>query len=409
MSEIEYGGGWHGWETDRVFPFRWMSRQAGVRLPREPLQGNRYLTLLIFSEFTDYSQTISVTAGGRELAVLPLLYQWSFYSIDLRPDAGETPSSGSLEVSLTLSKVFPERYHPGDGRELGVRVGPIDFHDDPVRHESLRFFLDNAQRNNREMREGKTKLTSYPINLGIDIYGKCNINPPCVYCLWDKMKVMEGKYTDAVVDDRTLEGYGPFFKAARNLEQCSFGEPLLHPRFKEILELSRRHGKFMEISTNGQAFTCRTIEALVGKHVYLYVSLDAATRETYARIRNDNWDKIIPNLELLNQERKKEGNFPKIFMVFMPMHVNENDLEAYFQLCRKVEADSVILRPLISLWNPKIERDRGGYHFDYKREYLSREEMEDVVRRCEEYSRRYGVPVANQLNFGTLVPPGSKR
>lgn len=408
MPEVEYGDGWYGWETDKVFPFRWMSRRASVRLPRREVVRQRYLSLLIFSEFVDFSQRLTVSCEGRSLGELPLLYQWSYYSLDLEDLRRDAPSASSPELILSLNKAFPEKYHPGDGRELGIRVAPLEFHDDPVRHESLRFFLENAQKNNREMREGRTKLTSYPINLGIDLYGKCNISPPCVYCLWDKMKVMEGKYTDAVVDDRTLEGYGPFFKAARSLEQCSFGEPLLHPRFREVLELADRHGKFMEISTNGQAFTRRTIEALVGKHVYLYVSLDAATRETYAKIRNDNWDKIIPNLELLNQERKKAGNFPKIFMVFMPMRVNRSDLEPYFQLCQRIEADSLVLRPLISLWNPKIERDRGGYHFDYKQEFLSREEMLEIVSVCEGFSKRYGVPVANQLNFGTLVPPGSK-
>jgi MoaA/NifB/PqqE/SkfB family radical SAM enzyme len=258
------------------------------------------------------------------------------------------------------------------------------------------------------MRQGKTKLESYPLNLGIDLYGRCNISPPCVYCLWDKMKVMEGSYSDAVVDDKTLADYGPFFKSARNLVNCSFGEPLLHPRFQEILELCRRNGKFVEISTNGQAFTPRTIHALAGKPVSLYISLDAATRETYAKIRNDKWDAIVPNLRLLNQERKKAGNLPKIFMVFMPMRVNQGDLEAYFQLCRDIDADTLVLRPLLYLWNPQIEKDRGGYHFSYKDELLSRPELEDIFVKVEEFSKKYGVPVANQFNFGELTPPGAK-
>ncbi|MGD9347789.1 MAG: hypothetical protein PVH84_18140, partial [Candidatus Aminicenantes bacterium] len=140
--------------------------------------------------------------------------------------------------------------------------------------------------------------------------------------------------------------------------------------------------------------------ALVGKPIYLYISLDAATRETYAKIRNDRWESIIPKLVLLNEERKKKGNLPKIHMVFMPMRVNKNDLEDYFRLCQKIEADALILRPLLVLNKPKIEHERGGYIFDYKNELLSREELEDIFKDCQIYSEKFGVPVANQFSFG---------
>ncbi|OGD26387.1 MAG: hypothetical protein A2Y56_12155 [Candidatus Aminicenantes bacterium RBG_13_63_10] len=413
---IEYGDGWYGWENDRVFPFRWMTARAKVILPEEVGNRYRYAVVPVFSEYVDTSQKLSVETGEGSAVEWPLLYQWAFYSLDLRPDdhsaagpADDAPEArGPVALNLSLNKIFPARYHSGDGRELGVRVGPFDFHNDLERHENFRFFIANAVRNFEEMVEGGEELQSYPLNLGIDLYGKCNIKPPCVYCLWDRMKVLEGPYADVTVDDGTLESYGPFFKAARNLVNCSFGEPLLHPRFQEILELCRRNGKFLELSTNGQAFTERTIRALSGKPVYLYVSLDAATAETYAKIRNDRWEEIMPKLELLGRERRKAGGFPKLFMVFMPMRVNRGDLEAYFQLCRKLEADALVLRPLLYLWNPKIEADRGGYHFDYKREMLERSEGEEIIRECERLSRTYGVPLANQYNFGQIPEPGSE-
>jgi MoaA/NifB/PqqE/SkfB family radical SAM enzyme len=252
------------------------------------------------------------------------------------------------------------------------------------------------------MISGKAELDSFPLNLGIDLYGRCNISPPCVYCLWHSMKEMEGDYAHVDVDEKTLESYGPFFRSARTLVNCSFGEPLLHPRFTEIVEFCDRHKKILEISSNGQAFTDRTISALAGKPIFLYISLDAATAETYAKIRNDRWEGIVPNLVRLNEARKKKGDLPKIFMVFMPMKVNRGDLREYFSLCRRIDADALVLRPLLYLWEPKIRIERGGYLFNYKDELLPREELEEIIAESERLSKEYNVPLANQFNFGLM-------
>jgi len=400
---IDYGRGWNGEERDELLTFRWMEAESSLCVSAATIAAFRYMRLPVFSEYVDNSQVLSISADGRRLAEWPLIHKWNVYSLDLGA-AGAGRSGSSVELRLSLNKLLPLKYHPDDPRRLGARIAAPEFHNDAEVHAGFLFFHRNALRNREEMVAGKTVLESYPLNLGIDLYGKCNINPPCVYCLWDRMKVLEGEYTDAVVDRAALEGYGPFFQSARTLVNCSFGEPLLHPGLEEILEQVARHGKVLELSTNGQAFTDRTIRALAGKPVYLYISLDAATAETYAKVRNDRWAPIVPNLLKLNEARKQAGNrLPKLFMVFMPMKVNRGDLEAYFRLCRDIEADFLVLRPLLHLWKPKIEVDRGGYHFDYANEMLSREEAEAIIARSAALSKTYGIPVANQYNFG-LVP-----
>jgi MoaA/NifB/PqqE/SkfB family radical SAM enzyme len=375
-----------------------MKREGKFNLSAQEDKKNRYISFYIFSEFSDLSQKLNVSFDNETISEHTVLPKWNIYSFPLQTQ----PSTSSSELTLSLNKVFPQEHHVSDARELGIRVSQPQFHDDEDIHRDSLFFQENALLNFREMSEGKTILDSFPLSLGVDLYGKCNINPPCVYCLWDRMKELEGEYVNTNVDEKTLEGYHPFFRSARLIINCSFGEPLLHPRFGEILEFCAQQKKILEISTNRQTFSKRTIQALVGKPVYLYVSLDAACKETYAKIRNDRWDAIIPNLILLNKERKKKGNLPKIYMVFMPMEVNRKDLEDYFRLCKEIEADSLVLRPLNYLENPQIEKDRGGYHFDYEKELLSLLELEKIFQKCDEYSKKYGVPVANQFTFGEI-------
>ena len=404
-----FGKGWYEEERDDFSPFRWMSESAELVLPPEVASSGRYLILPVFSEFRNFSQVLTVRQAGSVLAEIPLIDHWNYYGVRLAPEGREPgPMTGPVFLTLSLNKLFPLKYHPEDKRHLGIRVGPPEIHADDGIQRGLEDFHRNAALNYREMTEGKTVLESYPTNLGIDLYGKCNISPHCVYCLWDHMKKLEGSNSDIPLDAGTLKDYGPFFTSARSLVNCSFGEPLLHPRLTEILDFLARNKKIVEIATNGQAFTDRTVKALAGKPVYLYISLDAATKETYAKIRNDRWEEIIPGLRKLGDARRKAGDFPRIYMVFIPMRVNRDDLEDYFKLAVIVGADAVVLRPLLFMIEPAIVEVRAGYRFDYLKEMLNRGEVEEVIRKAEEYSKKYGVPLASQFDFGLMKEPEAR-
>ena len=404
-DDISFEKGWYDWEHHDILPFRWMSKEAQLSISLEKLRKYKYLSFVAFSEFNDCSQHLSINLMGKTIASFALLPHWNNYSVSLPADLENFENQGKIEFSLKLNKIFPRQCHPIDARELGIRVAPFQVHNNEEKYTHFLTYNKNALLNIQETIEGKEVMSSYPLSLGIDLYGKCNMKPPCVYCYYDKSKEMEGKFSEIVVDVKALKDYGNFFDCARQLVNCSIGEPFLHPQFEEILNYIDSQGKLLEIATNGQAFTNRTINALLGKLIHLCISLDAATKETYAKIRNNRFDSIIAKLHLLNQKRKKAGNLPKIYMVFMPMKVNKDDLEAYFKLCRDIEADYLILRPLNYLDNPGIEHDRGGYHFNYEEEFLGREELKEIFDKCNELSKKYGVKVGNQFDFGNITEP----
>ena len=391
LQTVRFGPGWHEEERDELFPFRWMGCEAAIGLS----PGAPYLSFYAYSEFVDASQVLTVRAGEAVLAELPLLQQWTPYSVELPPGTGD--------VAFVLNKRFPRRYYPNDRRELGIRVAEIRRHGDAAGHTEAAAFHANAVLNIRETIEKAVIVRSRPLSLGIDLHGKCNMVPPCVYCHFDADKVSEGPFGGIVVDAAELERYGEFFGAARHLVNCSIGEPLLHPRLQEVLDLLERRGKFLEMSTNGLALTRRAAEQLAGRKVFLYVSLDAGTRETYARIRNDKFDLIVEQLKALSVLRRERGGLPKLYMVFMPMKVNRGDLAAYFTLCRDLEADALILRPLNVMEKRQPTVHRSGYTFEYHLEHLDSAEQRELFLEARRLSEATGVRVLNQFSFG--VPP----
>ena len=394
LQSVRFGAGWQIEERDDVFAFRWMGEEADFSLDGEAGPGCRYLELQLFSEFQDASQIVTVLQAATSIAEIPLLQCWNPYSIALA-----SPAAGKVSIRLKLNKVFPRVHHPADARELGIRMAAPRFHDDAARHARLTQYHRNGILNLREAGEGNTILESYPTMLGVDLWGRCNIKPPCVYCFWDGSKDLEQKFTDAVIDADTFEGYGEFFESTRMLQNCSIGEPFLHPRFGKIVDLVDSRGKLFEMSTNGQMFTPRIIEALAGRKVYLYLSLDAATAETYAHLRNEHWAGIPPQLKALAEVRRANGGWPKVFMVFMPMKANLGDLEPFVRLCKEVEADALVLRPLLIIEHD-IVRDRGGYHFDYRKEILDEAGQKKVIADAERLTTALGVKLLNQYYFG---------
>jgi MoaA/NifB/PqqE/SkfB family radical SAM enzyme len=387
---VRLGPGWHAEERDEAFTFRWMGLDAELTLPTAA----PYLSFYAFSEFVDASQVLTVRTGEAATAELPLLHQWAFYSVAVPPRAGA--------LRFTLNKRFPRAHYPRDARELGIRVAEPRPHADPALHAAAGAFHANAVLNAAETLGRAVELRSRPLSLGIDLHGRCNMVPPCVYCLWDGSKEMEGERASAVVDRAALEGYGPFFDGARVLVNCSIGEPLLNPDLAGILEGLERRGKFLEMATNGLALTRRAAGLLAGRRIFLYVSLDAGTAATYAKIRNDRFDLVVEQLKGLAALRKERGGWPKLYMVFMPMQVNKGDLEAYFHLCRDLGADALVLRPLNVIEERQPVVTRAGYAFEYHKEHLAPGEQRALFLEARRLSAATGVRVQNQFYFGAL-------
>ena len=383
-----FGAGFHEQETDGLEPYRWMGPRGELELP--PHQGETFLELRLFSEFHDLSQDVTVEVGERSSS-LPLLHGWATVSMQLPP--------GATRVTIAASKLFPRDYYPGDSRDLAVRVSTPYVHLDGERHRAIVRQYENAVLNTREMIAGATELRSTPTNLGIDLYGACNVKPPCVYCEWDRAKSVEGPNVDTPFTADTLAEWAEFYDGASSLVNCSVGEPFMMKNLDELLDEFGDRGKFLEITTNGQILTDRNIQKLLGRRIQLYVSLDAATAETYAKLRNDTLEKILVNLRRLIAAKGGRGGLPHVFLVFMPMECNQHELDAFVRLCAELDVDRLILRPL-NYVEAVLDWDRAGYHFAYAEELLGFDELVRISARAAALCDRLAVPLSDQLDFG---------
>ncbi len=386
---VEWKEGFYPEEWDGQEDFRWMGR-AG-RIGFSAAEVRRFLEFSVHSEFLDLTQELKVSTGGGSTA-FDLTAGWMVLSVPV--------PGGETELELELNKIFPREYYPGDDRELGVRVRGARLHADPERHHHVARQHLNARHNTLEMRGGKTVLDSTPPSLGIDLYGVCNVDPPCVYCEWDQSKDLEGDYVNAPFTEETLNEYAEFFDNASYLVNCSIGEPFMMKSIDNLLETFSRQGKRLEMTTNGQILTDRNIDKLLGRPVDLYISLDAATAGTYARLRNDKWDRLLANVRRLVAAKDATRGLPRVHLVFMPMRANLHELEDFVRLCGDLQPDSLVLRPLNTGDSIDLVWDRAGYRYDYQEELLPFEELVRASATAARLCREHGVRLNDQMDFG---------
>jgi MoaA/NifB/PqqE/SkfB family radical SAM enzyme len=272
--------------------------------------------------------------------------------------------------------------------------------------------LQNKKLNDEEVLAGKTSLQSKPVTFLLDLIGMCNMKPPCVMCLNWKDETGPRYHQGLTADDLLV--FGETLQLASEIINCSIGEPLILKDLIPVLELFSAWEKPFGINSNGLALTPGLTEKLVPYFDILTItfSVDAATPETYARIRGDHFIRIIENIAYYCKRRREihpEGTASKTGMVMIPMRINRLEVSAFVRLAAWLGVDVVELRSLNEIggeWNVT----REDFVFDYRREILSNQELEEVRREAEKTAAECGIildcqyEVSEEKTYGAFLP-----
>lgn len=174
-----------------------------------------------------------------------------------------------------------------------------------------------------------------PLNVILDLTARCNLK--CVMCYFAATDRLAFPPFDRAVD---ADGNLPvdvferiaadLFPRAWRVALACAAEPMIHPRFRDILAIAGRYGvPDLWFPTNLMALTAPTAEALVDHHVTtVAASIDGVTKETYEKIRPPaKWERLIANLELLASARRgRRSKTPRLRIIFTWMKSNRREL-----------------------------------------------------------------------------------
>ena len=185
--------------------------------------------------------------------------------------------------------------------------------------------------------EPKFEIREYPQQLTISTDKTCNLRcNSCRTCFYKPSE--EEKNTTQLITKKLIE-------SGWLNECCIFiagqGEVFFSKEYIEMLK-SAINGKTVKILSNGILFTedkWNIIEKRF-KEIYVAISIDAATKETYKKLRHGNFDVLLKNLQMLSQ-RRKENKIWSFQFNYVVQKDNYKEMIDFVKLAKKFNVDIV--------------------------------------------------------------------
>ncbi len=128
------------------------------------------------------------------------------------------------------------------------------------------------------------------------------------------------------------------------------GEVFLSKNYKRVLYDGTTKRNYIQIMTNGTLFTQKEWEKIEGKydHICFSVSVDAATKETYGKVRcGGNFEQLMKNMEFLSLLRK-DNKVDQVQVNMIVQKMNYKEIPDFIRWAKKMNFDRVYLS---HIWN----------------------------------------------------------
>ncbi len=233
----------------------------------------------------------------------------------------------------------------------------------------------------------------------------CNLS--CPSCR--KKLLMANKEATAELDAFYDQHIARLIESASEIKVTGSGDPFGSRHFRKVLGKIAADGKDgprLQLQTNGLLFDRRAWEELgLAGHVRsVWISVDAATAGTYAKLRGGDFDRLIKNMEMLG-ELRAEGAFAELRLDFVVQNENFTELEDFVALARRVGADGVHLLRLRN-WGT-FTPDEFLSHDVSRRDHPNHAALLDILKRPS-LSDRF-VDLGNLSPLLTTTPTDNRR
>lgn len=179
-------------------------------------------------------------------------------------------------------------------------------------------------------------VPNFPLELGFDLKFACNLRCKGCYFSDDTPESPYESFRGAFPLERFREIVSS--GVTKGLASVYFGyasEPTMNNAYLQYVKEARRAGILdVWFGTNGTLLDKESIDRLIELKVSrLLISVDAATHETYEKIRvRGKWDRLVENIDYLVARKRALGSLlPIIRLSFVVTSINRHEVDAFVQ------------------------------------------------------------------------------
>ncbi|MDO8125623.1 MAG: radical SAM protein [Candidatus Brocadiales bacterium] len=183
----------------------------------------------------------------------------------------------------------------------------------------------------------------YPIYAEIAATGQCNQR--CTFCALDYMGY-ENKSQDK---DILLERLSEMGKGGlKSVMYAGEGEPLIHKQIGGIIVGTKKCGIDVALTTNGVNLHKTLTEQILGSITWIKTSINAGTKERYAKIHSaspSTFERVLKNLSYAVEVRKREGYSCTLGAQAILLEENADTLTILAKRVKDIGLDYLVIKP----------------------------------------------------------------
>jgi MoaA/NifB/PqqE/SkfB family radical SAM enzyme len=186
-----------------------------------------------------------------------------------------------------------------------------------------------------------------PTYIQLEPVGQCNLR--CQMCPIQFRTDGPPHGPPAFMDFDMFERIIDDLPTLRELHLQGLGEPMMHPRFFDMVRYAKARGITVSTNTNGTLLNEHRAEECVSSGLdTLHLSLDGASPETYERIRaRAHFDRVLRNLDHLLRARWRDGGrHPRLRLVMVIMRQNLHELPELVRLAHGKSIETMFVQHL---------------------------------------------------------------
>lgn len=196
------------------------------------------------------------------------------------------------------------------------------------------------------------KVRKYPKEITISIDKKCNLR--CNSCR--KKFYIPTKNDEQKVERITTKLLNSDILNHSDILIAGEGEVFYSESYQKILR-EMKNSKCIKIMSNGTLFTKEKWQILENKfkRIEVAISIDAATKDTYIKLRHGNYDELMKNLSMLSKLRK-EGKIAELWFNFVVQRENMHEMKEFVKMAKKHNVD-VLQFTKLNNWGTMTEEE----------------------------------------------------